>query len=68
MTNILTIEQQMWSGSNDSAYITASGSLKDEKSYLNDTELRQNTETNVMYILQQKIDELVKEVNTLKNQ
>ena len=69
MTNIKTITQELWSGSNDSNYITASGSLLEAKTYINDTEIRStNGDDMLVYILKKKIDELVQEVNVLKNQ
>ena len=69
MANIKTITQELWSGSNDSNYITASGSLSEAKTYINDTEIRStNGDDMLVYILKKKIDELVQEVNVLKNQ
>lgn len=69
MTNIKTITQELWSGSNDSNYITASGSLLEAKTYIDDTEVRNtNGDDMLVYILKKKIDELVIEVNALKNQ
>ena len=68
MTNIKTITQELWSGSNDSDYITASGSLLEAKAYANDTELRNtNGDDMLVYVLKKKIDELVEELNKLKN-
>ena len=68
MTNIKTITQELWSGSNDSDYIAASGSLLEAKAYANDTELRNtNGDDMLVYVLKKKIDELVEEVNKLKN-
>ena len=68
MTNIKTITQELWSGSNDSDYITASGSLLEAKAYANDTELRNtNGDDMLVYVLAKKIDELEEEVNKLKN-
>ena len=68
MADIKTITQELWSGSNDSDYIIASGSLLEAKAYANDTELRNtNGDDMLVYVLAKKIDELVNEVNTLKN-
>ena len=68
MTNIKTITQELWSGSNDSDYITASGSLLEAKAYAYDTALRNtNGDDMLVYVLAKKIDELVEEVNKLKN-
>ena len=69
MTDIKTITQELWSGSNDSDYITASGSLVEAKNYINNSEIRiSNGDDMLIYVLKKKIDELVNEVNTLKNQ
>ena len=69
MTNIKTITQELWSGSNNSNYITASGSLSEAKDYIENTETRSsNGDDMLIYVLKKKIDELVAEVNTLKNQ
>ena len=69
MANIKTITQELWSGSYDSDYITASGSLSEAKAYSNDEESRNsNGDDMLIYVLKKKIDELVNEVNTLKNQ
>ena len=69
MTNIKTITQELWSGSNNSDYITASGSLSEAKDYIDNTETRSsNGDDMLIYVLKKKIDELVAEVNTLKNQ
>ena len=69
MVDIKTLNQELWSGSNDSNYIAASGSLTDANLYINDS-LTQNTNGDDMliYVLKKKIDELVDEVNILKNQ
>ena len=68
MTNIKTITQELWSGSNDSNYISASGSLVESKDYVNNIEIRQsNADDMMIYVLKKKIDELVEEVNKLKN-
>ena len=69
MTNIKTITQELWSGSNDSNYIAASGSLVDASIYINNQETRTtNGDDMLVYVLKKKIDELVKEINILKNQ
>tara|TARA_Y100000114_G_C11556680_1_gene229824 strand:- start:233 stop:442 length:210 start_codon:yes stop_codon:yes gene_type:complete len=69
MTDIKTITQELWSGSNDSDYITASGSLVEAKNYINNSEIRiSNGDDMLIYVLKKKIDELVNEVNILKNQ
>ena len=69
MTDIKTITQELWSGSNDSDYITASGSLVEAKNYVNNSEIRiSNGDDMLIYVLKKKIDELVNEVNILKNQ
>ncbi len=68
MANIKTITQELWSGSNDSDYITASGSLSEAKDYIDNTETRSsNGDDMVIYVLKKKIDELIEEVNILKN-
>ena len=69
MSNIKTITQELWSGSNDSNYIVASGSLVDASIYINNQETRTtNGDDMLVYVLKKKIDELVKEINILKNQ
>jgi hypothetical protein len=69
MTDIKTITQELWSGSNDSGYITASGSLVEANNYINDTLTQEtNGDDMLVYILKQKIDQLIAEVNILKNQ
>jgi hypothetical protein len=69
MADIKTITQELWSGSNDSNYISASGSLVESKDYINNIEIRQsNADDMMIYVLKKKIDELVAEVNILKNQ
>ena len=69
MTNIKTITQEIWSGSNDSDYITASGSLLEAKDYIDNTETRSsNGDDMLIFILKTKIDELVEEVNKLKSE
>ena len=69
MSNIKTITQELWSGSNDSNYIVASGSLVDVSIYINNQETRTtNGDDMLVYVLKKKIDELVKEINILKNQ
>ena len=65
MANIKTISEIFWSGSNDSNFQAASGSYEEEKSYLEDYEA--NCEVKTTYLLKQKIDELIAEVNVLKN-
>ena len=69
MVDVKTITQELWSGSNDSDYITASGSLTEAKDYINNTETRNSNGDDMMvYVLKKKIDELITEVNILKNQ
>ena len=69
MADIKTITQELWSGSNDSDYITASGSLLDASNYINSTEIEStNGDDMLVYILKKKIEELITEVNILKNQ
>ncbi len=69
MADIKTITQELWSGSNDSDYITISGSLSHAESYINNPEIQQtNGDDMLIYVLKKKIDELVTEVNILKNQ
>ena len=69
MSNIKTITQELWSGSNDSNYIVASGSLVDASIYINNQETRTtNGDDMLVYVLKKKIDELVKEINILRNQ
>ena len=69
MADIKTITQELWSGSYDSDYITASGSLIEANHYSNDTESQtSNGDDMLIYVLKKKIDELVVEINTLKNQ
>ena len=69
MSNIKTITQELWSGSNDSNYIAASGSLVDASIYINNQETRTtNGDDMLVYVLKKKIDELVKEINILKSQ
>ena len=68
MADIKTLNQELWSGSNDSNYISASGSLTDANTYINDSSSqRSNGDDMLVYVLKKKIDELVDEVNTLKN-
>tara|TARA_R100000773_G_C4178113_1_gene88952 strand:+ start:549 stop:725 length:177 start_codon:yes stop_codon:yes gene_type:complete len=58
MADIKTIEQEI-----------ASGSLSNVSNFLNDTETRENNgDHHLIYILKTKIEELVEEVNKLKNQ
>tara|TARA_A100001515_G_scaffold142888_1_gene142706 strand:- start:299 stop:499 length:201 start_codon:yes stop_codon:yes gene_type:complete len=66
MSNIKTITEMIWSGSNDAAFQAVSGSLTQEREDI-------EGESQLAYIptiqlLQKKIDELVEEVNILKNQ
>ena len=69
MADVKTITQELWSGSNNSDYITASGSLSEAKDYIDNTETRSsNGDDMLIYVLKKKIDELVAEVNILKNQ
>ena len=65
MTDIKTITETFWSGSNDSSFSEASGSYEVEKKYLQNDEV---PETLTIRLLKDKIDELVKELNILKNQ
>jgi hypothetical protein len=68
MADIKTLNQELWSGSNDSNYISASGSLTDANIYINDSSSQSsNGDDMLVYVLKKKIDELVDEVNTLKN-
>ena len=68
MADIKTLNQELWSGSNDSNYISASGSLTDANIYINDSSSQNsNGDDMLVYVLKKKIDELVDEVNTLKN-
>ena len=58
MADIKTIEQEI-----------TSGSLANITNFLNDVETRENNgDHHLIYILKAKIDELVAEVNVLKNQ
>lgn len=58
MADIKTIEQEI-----------TSGSLANISDFLNDVETRENNgDHHLIYILKAKIDELVQEVNVLKNQ
>jgi len=58
MADIKTIEQEI-----------ASGSLSNVSNFLGDTETRENNgDHHLIYILKTKIDELVEELNKLKNQ
>jgi len=59
-----TITETFWSGSNDSTFIAASGSLVEEQRMLKNDE---TGESLTFKLLKEKIDELVTEVNTLKN-
>ena len=64
MTDIKTITETFWSGSNDSNFSAASGSYEVENEYLQNDEV---PETLTIRLLKDKIDELVKELNILKN-
>jgi len=58
MADIKTTEQEI-----------VSGSLTNISNFLNDSETRENNgDHHLIYILKTKIDELVEEVNRLKNQ
>ena len=58
MADIKTTEQEI-----------VSGSLSNIADFLNDSETRENNgDHHLIYILKAKIDELVQEVNVLKNQ
>tara|TARA_R100001129_G_scaffold170419_1_gene139890 strand:+ start:11 stop:187 length:177 start_codon:yes stop_codon:yes gene_type:complete len=58
MADIKTTEQEI-----------TSGSLSNISNFLNDTETRENNGDHALiFILKEKIDELVEEVNRLKNQ
>lgn len=59
---IKTITETLWSGSNDSSFITVSGSLSREKRILKNDEV---DESLTFRLLKDKIDELVKKVNEL---
>tara|TARA_R110001583_G_scaffold3293_17_gene21333 strand:- start:4078 stop:4275 length:198 start_codon:yes stop_codon:yes gene_type:complete len=64
MANIKTINEMVWSGSNDSTFQTASGSLWIEN---NSLYTDAPAEHQALQLIRKKIDELVAEVNTLKN-
>ena len=66
MSDIKTIAETIWSGSNDSTFQAASGSLDIEREDLTNESLMAYVP--VIQLLQKKIDELVEEVNNLKNQ
>ena len=66
MDNIKTITEMMWSGSNDSDFQAASGSLSIEREELADSSGIPSVL--ITQLLYKKIDELVDEVNKLKNQ
>ena len=52
MADIKTITQELWSGSNDSDYITISGSLSHAESYINNPEIPQtNGDDMFFYVL-----------------
>ena len=59
---IKTITETLWSGSNDSTFIAASGSLSVEQKLLENDEV---AESLTFKLLKEKIDELVKKVNEL---
>jgi hypothetical protein len=61
MSNIKTITEMLWSGSNDATFQAASGSLTQEGE-------NQTDYIPTIQLLQKKIDELIEEVNILKNQ
>lgn len=60
-----TITETFWSGSNDSTFIAASGSLVEEQRMLRNDE---TGESLTFKLLKEKIDELVAEVNALKSE
>ena len=60
-----TITETFWSGSNDSTFIAASGSLVEEQRMLKNDE---TGESLTFKLLKEKIDELVTEVNALKSE
>ena len=66
MSNIKTITEMLWSGSNDATFQAASGSLTQEREDIEGE--NQIDYIPIVQLLQKKIDELVEEVNTLKNQ
>tara|TARA_R110002020_G_scaffold82359_8_gene203893 strand:- start:10401 stop:10577 length:177 start_codon:yes stop_codon:yes gene_type:complete len=58
MANIKTITQEI-----------TSGSLSNISNFLNDTETRENNgDHHLVYLLKEKIEELIVEINILKNQ
>ena len=57
-----TLTETFWSGSNDSTFIAASGSLSKEQKLLENDEI---AESLTFKLLKEKIDELVKKVNEL---
>ena len=59
---IKTLTETFWSGSNDSTFIEASGSLSVEQKLLENDEV---AESLTFKLLKEKIDELVKKVNEL---
>ena len=59
---IKTLTETFWSGSNDSTFIAASGSLSKEQKLLENDEI---AESLTFKLLKEKIDELVKKVNEL---
>ena len=66
MSNIKTITEMLWSGSNDTTFQVASGSLTQEREDIEGE--NQIDYIPIVQLLQKKIDELVEEVNILKNQ
>lgn len=59
---IKTITETFWSGSNDSTFIAASGSLSKEQKVLTNDEVEESL---TFKLLKEKVDELVKKVNEL---
>ena len=60
---IKTITETFWSGSNDSAFIAASGSFSVEQKMMRENHVIEESIT--FTFLKEKIDELVKKVNEL---
>ena len=60
--SIKTITETFWSGSNDSSFIAASGSLSNEQKMLENDEIGESL---TFKLLKEKIDELVAKVNEL---
>ena len=67
MTDIKTLKETLWSGSNDSTFIAASGSYIQQEPIFSDEELKEGVHEKIFVLFKEKIDELVKEVNILKN-